>query len=588
MTKKRVATIITVTIVIIICISLIVSRSFSCNGETSDIKNADAFVIAAQNDIASLDPAYAYDTSSNGQIQNIYETLIEFDSDSTSEFVPSLATEWTVSEDGKTYRFKIREGVAFHNGNPLTPEDVEYSFERGMVQDYTLGPQWMFFETLFGLGTYTSRTDSGLIHLNDIKSKVEVDGQWVQFNLATPYEPFLQILASSWASVVDMDWCIQNGDWDGTQESYETLNNPAPGGSPIHSIANGTGPFMLESWDVGSGITLIRNDDYWGEPASFERVITRTILDSNERVLMLVSGDADAAAVPLGEIQAIAELPGISVYDGLPTLLNQALFFQFGIDPTTTLIGSGQLDGKGIPTDFFSDIDVRKGFAYAFDWDMYIRDALTGYGEQISSPIVKGISYYKPDWPSYELDLAKAEQHLRAAWDGLVWENGFEMTIVYGAGDVTGKTACEILQYNLYEINPLFKVNIQLMGWPTMLAEMSLGGLPMYLSGWSADYPDPHNFVFPYMHSQGTFAQAQRYSNEVVDDLVEQAISSNNHSERQTLYDQIAELYYEEVPSIMVSQLLGAYCFRDWIDGFAYNPMRVVYATYAYYLSKGY
>ena len=204
-------------IIITICFSVL--PFFACNGETSDIKNPDTFIIADIADIASLDPAYGYDTASAGQIENIYETLIEFDSDSTSEFIPSLATEWTISEDGKTYRFKIREGVSFHNGNPLTPEDVEYSFERGMVQDYPLGPQWMFFEPLFGLGNYTSRTDNGLIPLEEIKNKVEVDGQWVQFNLATPYEPFLQILASSWGSIVDMDWCIENGDWNGTEES---------------------------------------------------------------------------------------------------------------------------------------------------------------------------------------------------------------------------------------------------------------------------------------------------------------------------------------------------------------------------------
>ena len=196
MTTRRRATIIAVSIVIIVCISVLVSRSLSPNDKPPDIKNPDAFVIAAQNDIASLDPAYAYDTSSNGQIENIYETLVEFDGDSTSEFVPVLATEWTISEDGKTYRFKIRDGVSFHNGNPLTPEDVEYSFERGMVQDYALGPQWMFFEPLFGLGNYTSRIGNGLIPLEHIKSKVEVDGEWVQFNLAIPYEPVLQILAS--------------------------------------------------------------------------------------------------------------------------------------------------------------------------------------------------------------------------------------------------------------------------------------------------------------------------------------------------------------------------------------------------------
>jgi peptide/nickel transport system substrate-binding protein len=579
MLKKTVASI----IIISICLSALLFPACNDGG----IKNPDTFVIADVSDVVSLDPAYAYDIPSAGQLQNIYETLIKFDSDSTSKFIPALATEWAISEDGKTYRFKIREGVTFHNGNPLTPEDVEYSFERGMVQDYALGPQWMFFEPLFGLGNYSSRTESGLIPLEEIKNKVEVDGQWVQFNLATPYEPFLQILASSWGSIVDMDWCIQNGDWNGTEESYEALNNPVPGGSPIASITNGTGPFMLELWEPGIQITLIRNDNYWGAAASFERVVTQIVAEWGTRKLMLELGDVDCTIVPSEQIQEVKELPGISVYEDVPTLLNQALFFQFDIDPNSTLIGGGQLDGNGVPVDFFSDIDVRKGFAYAFDWETYINDALKGYGKQVSSPIVEGIPYYKPDWPSYELNLTEAEEHLRAAWNGSLWENGFEMTLVHSSGDDPGKIACEILQNNLYDINPSFRINIQLMGWPTLINEMALGRLPMYVNGWTADYPDPHNFVFPYMHSEGTFARAQGYSNELVDDLIEEAISSSNHTERQILYDQIAELYYDEVPSIMIGQLLGVYFFRDWIHGFVYNPIRPAYQMYAYYLSKG-
>ena len=126
------------------------------------------------------------------------------------------------------------------------------------------------------------------------------------------------------------------------------------------------------------------------------------------------------------------------------------------------------------------------------------------------------------------------------------------------------------------------------MTWPTYLNEMVLGHLPMYGIGWIADYPDPHNFVFTYMHSGGAYAHAQRYSNNVSDDLIEQAISSTNQSERQMLYDQIAELYYDEVPSIMLGQLLSVYFFRDWIQGFVYNPILPGYASYAYYLNKGY
>jgi len=565
---------------------------FACTGEgqsnipNQNIKNKDYFIIANISDIASLDPAFAYDVPSAGQIQNIYEPLIKFSNSSTSEFEPALATEWVISEDGLTYRFKIRENVLFHNGNPLTPEDVEYSFERGIVQDYSLGPQWMFLEPLFGFGTYTSRTADGLIPLDTIKKKVEVDGAWVQFNLVTPYEPFLQILASSWGSIVDMDWCIENGDWNGTQESYETLNNPPPGGSPIHSIANGTGPFMLDYWQRATEISLTINDNYWGEPANFNKVITKVVEEWSLRKLMLEQGDIDCAVVPFSAIQDLKEVEGIVAYDNLPVLMNQAFFFQFIIDPTSTLVGSGQLDGRGIPLDFFGDINVRKGFAYAFDWDSYITEAMNGYGQQIASPIVEGVPYYDVDWPAYGLDLEKAEIHLREAWNGMVWENGFEVTLVYAAGDITGKIACEILQNNLYSINPLFNIKIQLMSWPNILDNMVLGRLPMYLNGWTADYPDPHNFVFPFMHSNGTFAQWQRYSNQVIDNLIAQAISSVDHSERDQLYGQIAQLYYEEVPSIMISQNLGIYFFRDWIQGFVFNPIRPAYEMYSYFLSK--
>jgi len=122
---KRVGIIIAVSIIVIIGISVLVSRSFSCNGGPSEIKNPDTFIIAVIADISSLDPAYGYDTASSGQIQNIYETLIKFDGQSTSDFIPCLATEWTISEDGKTYRH-LKGGwfktiLLDHNGCFLSP-----------------------------------------------------------------------------------------------------------------------------------------------------------------------------------------------------------------------------------------------------------------------------------------------------------------------------------------------------------------------------------------------------------------------------------------------------------------------------------
>ncbi|RLE08178.1 ABC transporter substrate-binding protein, partial [Candidatus Aerophobetes bacterium] len=132
-----------------------------------EIKNPDTIIEATIGTVDSLDPAWAYDTASGEVIFNIYETLIFWDGTRTDKFVPMLATKvpsvenGLISEDGLTYTFPIRKGVKFHNGEPLTPEDVEYSFERAMVQDRDGGPVWMLYEPL--LGIQSSRDAEGNI-----------------------------------------------------------------------------------------------------------------------------------------------------------------------------------------------------------------------------------------------------------------------------------------------------------------------------------------------------------------------------------------------------------------------------------------
>jgi peptide/nickel transport system substrate-binding protein len=553
-----------------------------------EIKNPDTFIYATIGPPDSLDPAYAYDTASGEIIQAVYETLLFWKGESTTEFDPILATEWTVSEDGKTYRFKIRKGVEFHNGNTLTPEDVEYSFERGMVQDYGAGPQWMLFEPLFGTDTHTSRTDDGLIPLDEIKSKVEVDGDWVQFNLVSAYEPFLQILSNSWGSILDMEWCIENGDWDGTQASYEALNDPPSGGSPIQSVMNGTGPFKLERWDEGVETVLVRNDNYWRAPAKLERVVIKVVEEWTTRRLMLEAGDADHVDVPRAHIEELEGVEGLTVWKDLPTLQNTALFFQFDISEESTFTGSGKLDGAGIPNDFFSDLDVRKGISYAFNYEVFLKDALKNEAQQVGSAIVEGLSYYDANAPRPNWDLAKAEEHLKKAWGGEVWEKGFTFTIAYNAGNVERKIGCEILQENLFNINEKFNVLIQVMQWPTLLRGMYAGLLPMFQIGWMADYPDAHNFIFPFQSSAGTFSGWQNYNNAEVDALIAEGISGTTSAAREATYRKLDQLYFDDAPSFIVSQALGRRYFRSWVKGYYFNPVLPGNFGNLYVLSKEY
>ena len=424
------------------------------------------------------------------------------------------------------------------------------------------------------------------IPLADILDSVEVDGDWVQFNLVAPYEPFLQILAGPWGSIVDKEWCIANGDWDGTQASYEALNDPPSGGSPLQSIMNGTGPFELERWESGIETSLVRNDDYWRDPASFERAVIKVVEEWTTRKLMLQAGDADLVDVPRAYIEELEGIAGLTVYKDLSTLNVDAFFFQFAISEESTFVGSGQLDGDGIPLDFFTDINVRKGFAYAFDWETYLKDALMGEAQQIGSPIVEGLSYYDDDAPRYALDLDKAKEYFEAAWDGEVMEKGFTFTVAYNAGNLARRTACEILQENLFSINEKFTVLIQVMQWPTLLNGMYSQLLPMFQVGWMADYPDAHNFAYPFMHSIGTFSGWQSYNNPEVDALLADGISATTAAERERIYRELDQMYYDEVPSFIMAQPLGRRYFRDWVEGFYYNPVLPASFGNLYVLSK--
>jgi peptide/nickel transport system substrate-binding protein len=560
------------------------------HGVAIPLKNPGTFVQMTIGDIDSFDPAWGYDTASAEQVQYIYETLLFYDRDKTDQFVPVLATEWESDSESLTYRFKIREGVKFQNGDDLTPEDVEYSFERALIQDRDAGPVWMLFQPLLGLSG--SRDQDGNIQVtsDQIDNAVEVDGDWVQFNLVAPAYPtlaFYQILCTPCASIVDKEWCIANGEWDGTEETWQDYNNPDEADSYLYNHTNGTGPWELEQWNPGVQITLVRNDDYWREPAAFERVITQKVDEWTTQKAALLAGNADLVFVPrdyIGDLEGIADL---NVYQDLPQLAIEALFFNFNIASDSDFIGSGVLDGNGIPTDFFTDIDVRKGFNYAFDWETYIKDALAGEGKQIGSPVIEGLPFYNLDALVYSHDLTKAEEHLKLAWDGEVWEKGFKFTLLYPIGSLPRDTAWKILAENLATINSKFQVSIQPMNWATgILPGIASGLLPMFQIGWAADYPHPNNLVVPFMASYGSVAEWQGYGYPELDELIEDAFRELDPVVQQDMYYEIQERYYEDAPSIMLCQPLGRRYFTKYIHGFYFNPTICGLPGPLYYMSK--
>jgi len=560
-----------------------------CEGEEGEgeegipYKNDGWFVQETIGGPETLDPAWAYDTASGEQIQYIYEPLIFFDGTSVDTFVPVLATSVpTYNDVDNTFTFTIRSGVTFHNGNTLTAEDVEYSFERHMVQDRSGGPIWMFYQSLLGTWGWSG-------NFTEVDEAIEVSGNDVIFTLAGDYWElaFLQIMCGTWASIIDKEWCVANGEWDGTEGDAVNHNDPESGSSYLWDNTNGTGPWMLNEWDVGNQVVLDINPDYWGTPASFDKVITKQVEEWTARKLSLLAGDCDLAYVPRQYIGEVVDVADLLKYSDLPELAVDAFFMNLDIAVNSSWIGSGALDGNGIPTNFFDDVHVRRAFNYAFDWDTYLNDILLGEATQPGSPVVDGLYGYNPAASKYSLNLTAAAEEMQLAHGGAVWTNGFSFTLLYNAGNDVRKAACEILADNLFAINNDFKITVLPLDWGTgMVPELVTHNLPCFQIGWIADYAHADNFVVPFMHSTGTFSYFQAYGYPALDDKITAAFQDTNPTTQLDKYYEIQEIYYEDAPGIVLSQPLGRRFFTKYVDGFYFNPCIPGNAGPLYYMSK--
>ncbi len=615
-------------------------------------KDPTTFVSVTFGEPETLDPALAYETAGGEIIQNVYETLVFYDGAATDKFVPQLAESWEVSEDGATYTFKIRSGVKFHDGADLTASDVAYSFQRGLLFGGYSGPQWLLAEPFFGIGVddisivvdgegacADDRECLSALPAEDLKAACEKvtaaivaddAAGTVTMTLAQAWGPFIPTIANGWGSVMDKDWTIANGGWDGSCDTWQNYYAEPSESDPFTTIMNGTGPFKLDHWTQGEELVLVRNDDYWREPAKLERVVIKSVDEWGTRFAMMQAGDADQVSVPsenrsqmdelAGEMRVFdlsagsyAEPVGICGYDssaqgqakftacgageadngqpfrlyiGRPSISSQDLFMTFNIAETSNYVGSGALDGNGIPLDFFSDIHIRKAFAYCFDWDIYISDVFDG--EAIQQPVLarQGMPGYEADAPTYSYDAAQCEAEFKAAdldKDGIaagddpegdVWTTGFRLQALYNQGNTSRQIVSEILSANVAAINELFVIETVGLPWPTFLRTIRAKESPYFVSGWMEDIHDPHNWYQPYM--LGTYASRQNLPAELKDqfsDILDRGVAATDPAERQTIYEEANALYFEQVPTILLATATSHGFEQRWVHGAILNPI---------------
>ena len=595
------------------------------------VKNPDTLVEAAIGDPQSLDPAWAYDTASGEVIQNVYETLLFLKKDKVDQFVPMLATKWDISQDGKTYTFTIRQ-AKFQDGQDLTPEDVAYSFWRGMIQDRAGGPQWILLQPFFGLDVQSFKDDvvtkqfkgDWVAAAKAVEQAVTYDNVagTVTMHLHQPYGPMLQILTGTWAAIVNKPWVIQQGGWDGDPATADKFHDPAADKDKLFKVMNGTGPYKLDRWAPGEEVDLSRNDNYWvtqplwdggpSGPAKMQRVVIKDVSEWGTRFAMLKTGDADIAYVDTQYIAQVDPLvketcdasvkcaptaangSTLRLFKGLPTVQATTVYFNENVNAAggNSYLGSGKLDGNGIPADFFSDVNVRKAFNYAFDWDTYIQQTYHGEAEQALGPVIDGELGYDPNQAHYSFDLTKAADAFKASTlksaDGKsLWDTGFYVQYIYNLGNDQRRTAGEILANSLTKINPKFKLSVVGVPFPVELADQTAGRLPIFMLGWLEDYHDPQDWVVPYLATGGTYGGTQHFPKDLqaqMDQLITQGVQTSDTQARAKIYQQLQNLAYENVLDLFAVQPQARHYEQTWVKGWYYNP--TYSGQYFYALSK--
>ena len=196
-----------------------------------------------------------------------------------------------------------------------------------------------------------------------------------------------------------------------------------------------------------------------------------------------------------------------------------------------------------------------------------------GKAPRACGPVPPGLASYEKSAPCYNFDLKKAEEYFKKAYNGKVWENGFTFTLTYNTGSQMRQTACEILKRNIESLNPKFNIELRGVPWASFLEKTQASKMPLWARGWIADYPDEHNFVFPFLHSKGRYAVAQSFKDPALDALIDEAVRSTDPARRIKLYRRIQDLSYNAAAQIYTIHSPGVWVYRKEVKGFTDNPV---------------
>lgn len=457
------------------------------------VLNAAELRVGFSADALSLDPANHRNRETETIIRNMFDGIVTRDSD--MNVVPQLAESWTAI-DPTTYEFKLRSGVTFHDGSPLTTADIKFSIER-LTKENAMGGQTSPRQSLLGPVT-------GVEVIDDLTFRIKLDSPWPILPAMLPF-----------------------------QEMVSKAHVEAVGDAAMADNVNGTGPFKLVEWRKGQSVIMERFDDYYGGStdippvgkACVDRVIFQVIPENASRV----------AALLAGEVHIIDKLPShnVSQVEANPDTKVMA------VNGTRTSYVA--LNNQSGP---FADIRVRHALAHALDRQLIVDKILNG-NASLTNGILSPDAFGKNETlPAYEYDVEKAKALLAEAGH----PDGLDVTL-----DVDGanKEIAEAIAAVVAKAG--FRVGVTVGEVSTLRTRFRTKGEPidgqMWLTSWGNGSLDPVGIFVP-THRTNDRGNSSGYSSAEVDALLDAANTETDRAKRAQMYADAEAIVNRDLPKV--------------------------------------
>ena len=453
---------------------------------------------------SGLDPHDHAETPTNIIVSQAYEGLMGRDKE--GGIIAKLATEWERVEAG-TVRFTLRDDVTFHNGDPVTPEDVRYSIRR--VETEEVGGALPQDGDLAGNGTLEN------IETGDGQVTVTFGG----------LNPIVFSLFATNGQIMQRSWVENN------ENSY------------INRNTNGTGPFRVTGYQSGTSVSYERYEDYWGEPAAANEATITASSESGTRVNQLVAGETDIVTnVPPEEISRVESSEGASV-NPVPSTRIIFLQMRYDVEP-------------------FSSQQFRQAMNYAVDVESIIENVLQGFGEPTGQPTLSQFTGHNPDVEPYGYDPERAEQLVEESGHA-----GVDITLQTPIGRYLKDV--EIAQTAANQIDSLSNVNcgLQQREFNSLVQDVTASNIedrPRFtLLGWGNAEFDAAQTIIPLLTSDGPLTILK---NDEVDSGIQEAQSEPEPEARRQILQETNQLLHDLAPWVFLHQQFSVYGTSDDIQ----------------------